>query len=245
MYADQRILAIIPARGGSSRVPRKNLHPLAGKPLLVYAIEAAARVPEIDLCAVSTDDPDIAATARAHGARVIDRPAELSTAEARTEPALLHALDALQDGDDDAFDVLALLEPTSPLRRPATISRCIRRLIDDGGQSLLTVSRSHANPGRVDNGMFRPLFPDAPRRRQDREALYIEAGVVYVCRVPFLRATGSLVAADWLAEPVSADEAIDINEPGDFVAAETFLKQASLKQAGLKQAGLKQAGTDT
>ncbi len=205
-------------------MPRKNLYLLAGKPLLVYAIEAAAQVPEVDFCAVSTDDPDIAATAREHGVRVIDRPAELSTAEAPTESALLHALEVLQNEGDAAFDVLAVLEPTSPLRRPATVSQCIRRLIDEGGQSLLTVSRTHAYLGRVNNGMFRPVFPDAPRRRQDREPLYAEAGVAYVCRIPFLCATRSLVAKEWLAEPVSANEAIDINEPSDFVAAEILLK---------------------
>jgi len=232
MYAEQRIVAIVPARGGSGRVPRKNVRPLAGKPLLAYAIEAADAVPEIDVCAVSTDDAEIASVARAHGARVIDRPAALAADDARTEPALLHALDALAAAGEAAFDVLVLLEPTSPLRRPETVSRCVRRLIDEGGESLMTVCRAHANLGGVHDGKFDPLFPNAPRRRQEREPLYAEVGVAYVCRVPFLRATGSLVTADWLAEPVSAEEAVDINEPLDFITAETVLGNMENTETG-------------
>lgn len=226
MYRGRRILAIVPARGGSNRIPRKNVRPLAGVPLVARAIEAAAQAEEIDLCVVSTDDAETAAIARRRSARVIERPAALATAEARTEPALVHALDTLESEGVAPFDVMVLLEPTSPLRRPETVSACIRRLIDADASSLMTVHEITANLGRVRGGIFRPLVPEAPRRRQEREPFYAEVGVAYVCRVAYLRATGSLLADDWLAEVVSAREAIDINEPEDFTIAEALFQEA-------------------
>jgi CMP-N-acetylneuraminic acid synthetase len=192
--------------------------------MLAYTIEAAAEIPEIDLCVVSTDDPEIASAASAYGARVILRPASLATTEARVEGAVLYTIDALEE-EGASFDVLTLLEPTSPLRRASTVSRCIRRLIDSDGDSLLTVRPIHDNLGRLQNGLFHPLFPDAPRRQQERETLYVEAGVAYVCRIPWLRKTRSFAAADWLAEPVSEEESLDINEPLDLLVAETMINQ--------------------
>jgi len=229
MYADQTVVAIVPARGGSTRVPRKNIRLIAGKPLIAHTLDVIARVPEIDFCIVSTDDPEIAAIGRSRGAQIVDRPANLSTSEARVEPALLHALDTVRAQHGRTFDVLALLEPTSPLRRPETVSRCIRRLIDGGGESLLTARRTRDNLGRMEDGKFRPLFPNQPRRQQEREPLYIEAGVVYACRIDKLRASGTVASDNWLVEPVSDEEAVDINEEIDFLIAQTLLSQREAK----------------
>ncbi|MEX2643531.1 MAG: acylneuraminate cytidylyltransferase family protein [Acetobacterales bacterium] len=223
MYRGRRILAVVPARGGSVSVPRKNVRDVGGAPLLVHTLLQAAQVPEIDLTVVSTDDAEIKAVAQGAGARVIDRPAELATAEARTEPALLHALDALALAGEPAFDVLLCLEPTSPLRRPDTVAAAIRLLVDRDGPSLMTVIENRSNIGRIEDDVFRPLFPGLARRRQDRAPLYVESGTVYACRVDHLRAEGTLVAAEWLALPVPEDEAVDINSETDLAIAEALL----------------------
>lgn len=223
MGALPRVLAVIPARGGSKGVPRKNIRPLAGRPLIEWTIEQARSVPELTLTVVSTDDAEIAEIARAAGIRVIDRPAELATSEAPTEGALLHALDTLEAEGEAPFDMVAILEPTSPLRRPETISTCIRTLAASTKPSLMTVVETRANIGLVEDGCFRTIVPNAPRRRQLRQPFYIESSTVYVCRVDHLRRTGWIVDEDWLAVPVSDQEAVDINEELDFVIAESLM----------------------
>lgn len=223
MIGGQRILSVVPARGGSVSVPRKNIRLLGGLPLLVHTLRHAAAVPEIDLTVVSTDDAEIKKVAEEAGARVIDRPAELATAEARTEPALLHALDVLEAAGEPPFDLIAVMEPTAPLRRPETVAAALQMLASRTEPSLMTVIESRANVGRMEDGVFRPLFPELPRRRQERAPLYVESGTVYACRIDHLRAAGTLVADDWLALPVPEDEAVDINSEIDFAIAEAML----------------------
>jgi CMP-N,N'-diacetyllegionaminic acid synthase len=222
MYRDKSFLAVIPARGGSVGVPRKNVRPLGGRPLLAWTIEVARQVPELDLVVVSTDDAEIAAVANGLGTRVIDRPAELATATARTEAALSHALDTL--APERSFDFVVTLEPTAPFRRPATVSQCIRAIVDRGASSALTVRETRASLGRLVEGYFRRLDPKAARRRQDRDPLYIETSTVYVTAVEHLRQTGSVVADDWLAVEIHEREAFDINTPSDFAMAEALLR---------------------
>lgn len=222
MLADKRFLAVVPARGGSKSVPRKNVRPLAGRPLLHYTLDQIGGVPEIDRAVVSTDDAEIAKVARAGGGEVLDRPAELATDSAPTEWALLHALDTLEAAGD-AFDYVMVLEPTSPFRTPETIRRCMMRIAESDAPSLMTVIETRANLGTVDNGKFRPLVPGAPRRRQERAPFYVESSTVYIARVDFLRETGSLVAENWAAEIVPEGEAIDINTPQDFLVAEALM----------------------
>jgi N-acylneuraminate cytidylyltransferase len=143
----------------------------------------------------------------------------LATADASTEVAVLHALDTLEAGGQ-AFDIVVVLEPTSPFRSARTVRASVDALIAGDGESLLAVKETREVIGRLDDGVFRPLVPDEPRRRQDRKPKYVEASTVYVARVEHLRATGSLVADDWLAYVVPEREAIDINTADDFAYAE-------------------------
>jgi CMP-N-acetylneuraminic acid synthetase len=221
MIGGARFLAVVPARGGSKSVPRKNIRPLAGRPLLVHTLDQAAAVPALDRVVVSTDDDEIAAVTERHGGQVVRRPAALATDSAPTEGALLHALDTLEAAGD-RFDYVVVLEPTSPFRRPRTIAACMEQIVARDGRSLMTVIETRANIGRLDNGVFRPLVPGAPRRRQDRQAFHVESSTVYIARVDFLRATGSLVCDDWLAVVVEESEAVDINSRHDFALAEAI-----------------------
>ncbi|MBI1208063.1 MAG: NTP transferase domain-containing protein [Azospirillum sp.] len=227
MLLGKRFLAVIPARGGSKRVPRKNIRPLAGKPLLVWTLEQAQAVGELDRVVVSTDDDEIAGLTRAHGGEVVIRPAALANDTARTEEALLHALDHLRQTDGAIFDYIMVLEPTSPLRRPETIRQCMTTIVERQGTSLLTVLETRASLGRLDQGCFRRLDPGAPRRSQDRVPYYLESSTVYVATVDHLVATGSLVAAEWLAVAVDDAEGHDINSEFDFKLAEVLLRDRS------------------
>lgn len=225
MIHDQRVLAVIPARGGSKGIPRKNIRPLAGHPLLAHTIRQAQAVPELDWTVVSTDDEEIAAIAGRYGATVVRRPAELAVDSAPTEWALIHALDHLAETGKGDFDFVVVLEPTSPLRRPQTISACIQRLVSSPAMSLLTVVATKKNIGLIEGGYFRPLVPGQPRRRQDRQPLFVESSTVYVCRVDHLRKTHWLVADDWVAFEVDETEATDINDMTDFLVAEALMKR--------------------
>ena len=126
------ILGIIPARGGSKAIPRKNIKMIAGKPLIVWTIESAKRSRLLDLFVVSTDDPEIADISKRSGADVIERPAGLATDEAATLSVLKQVLSVT-----DA-DITVLLQPTSPVKDRDLIDRCIKRFQETGADNLAT-----------------------------------------------------------------------------------------------------------
>lgn len=224
MYAGKRFVAIVPARGGSKAVPRKNVRLLGGRPLLAYTVDQAHAVPEIDLTVVSTEDSEIRRTALDLGAQVISRPPALAKDDSPTEPALLHALDILAEDFDFVPDYVVVLEPTSPFRRPETIYNCMVTIVERRAESLLTVRESRENIGALEDGYFRPMHVNAPRRRQDRTPLFIESSTVYVCDVGYLRAAEKLIAENWAAYVVPELEAIDINTLEDFALAECLMR---------------------
>ena len=128
MFADQRVLGLIPARGGSKGLPGKNLAPLHGRPLIAWTIAAARSSGFVDDVVVTTDDEDVARVALAEGARVpFRRPARLATDEASMNDVIAHALDELsREGDE--YRWLLLLQPTAPLRTVAHIDEAFKRL---------------------------------------------------------------------------------------------------------------------
>lgn len=220
------ILAVIPARGGSKSIPLKNIRPLHGTPLLAFTIQAAGRSTYLDRCVVSTDHPEIAKVAREYGAEVIERPAELATDEAPTEGALLQVVDVLgRQGYRPEYVVT--LEPTSPFRTTTLIDRCIATAMEQQDvDCVLTVTETRKCYGRLQDGRFEYLFPDQPRRRQERRPLYEESSTVYVTRTDVLERDRSVLGRTRVGVVVEdLREAIDINEPLDFIVAEAVLKQ--------------------
>jgi YrbI family 3-deoxy-D-manno-octulosonate 8-phosphate phosphatase len=175
------VVAIIPARGGSKQVPRKNVLPVGGVPLVQRAVATALASQLVDRVIVSTDDAEIAGLARAAGARVVDRPAALSGDSASSEAALLHALDALAD---DA-EVVVFLQATSPFIDGAALDRAIERVSsgrEDVGFSAIETFAflwQQSPTGAVGVNHDHRSRP----RRQDRDAHYQETGAFYVMDV--------------------------------------------------------------
>ena len=219
-----KVLAVVPARGGSKGIPLKNIRSLDGKPLITYTIEEARRSRHVDRVVVSTDSDEIAAVARACGAEVIMRPPALATDAAPTELALIHALDTLKAADGYDPDAVMTLEPTSPLRTSRLIDRCVETLASQNADSVLTVTETRECFGRIVNGRFDYLIQNQARRRQDRAPLYRESSTVYLTRVKTLRDRQSVLGERLYPVVVDPEEAIDINSPLDFAVAEAVMR---------------------
>ncbi|MEV5498790.1 N-acetylneuraminate synthase family protein [Nonomuraea fuscirosea] len=206
-----RVLAVVPARGGSAGVPLKNLALVGGVPLVTRAVRACRRAELIDEVVVSTDHDGIAETAREAGAQVVERPAELSGATASSESALLHALDAL--GEDP--EVVVLVQCTSAFIDPADLSAAVRKVLDGEADSVVSGLPTHeflwtAGGAGVNHD------PAVRPRRQDREPEFRENGAFYVMRTAGLREHGHRFFGAVAVQPVPARHAIEIDDPEDL-----------------------------
>jgi N-acylneuraminate cytidylyltransferase len=236
------VVAVIPARGGSKRIPLKNLAPLGGAPLLAHTVVAAVDSARLSAVYVSTDDSRIAAVARAAGALVIDRPASLAADTTATEPVLLHALRVIE-AERGPVDALCLLQCTSPLRTAATIDLAIDKLERTGCDSVLTVTR---DPqlfwfGTLVGDRFQPGYDPARRpRTQQIPAGHREDGAVYVTRRALLVEQEVRIGGDVRAVVQSPLESIDIDTPDDLRLAEALLRSGRRRTAS-RRAGSRAA----
>jgi len=225
------IVAVIPARGGSTRIPHKNLALLGGEPLVVHTIRAALAVPALDRVVVSTDDDAIVAVAVAAGAEVVRRPAELCTSTAPTEPVLQHAVQELEQREGRAVTLLVLLQPTSPLRGGDRIEQAIAMMREQGADSVVSVveDRHYWFLGTVDEGgAFRPGYdPGARPRTQDIPPRYSENGAVYVMTRAQIMDRGCRMGGKLLALVMGGDESVDVDEPADLAVCEALLRVRS------------------
>lgn len=185
-----KIVAIIPARGGSKGIPGKNIRMVAGKPLLVWSIEHARQCVLISRVIVSTDSEEIAGVARLHGAEVIMRPAELSGDTASSESGLLHALDFLRTHEGYEPDLVVFLQATSPIREPDDIWRAIGTLRSEHSDSLFSACRVEGFVWRMGEDQVPRSFTydhlNRPRRQDAPEDL-LENGSIYVFKPWVLR----------------------------------------------------------
>jgi CMP-N,N'-diacetyllegionaminic acid synthase len=218
------VLAIVPARAGSKGVPGKNIHPLAGQPLLAYSIVAGLRCAAIDRVLLSTDSEQLAAVGKAYGAEVpFLRPADLATDSAADIGYVRHALDWLSREEGWRPDLVVQLRPTTPLRDPEVIAAAIRALQADPEATALRSAHQLAEPPQkmlqiVDN-RFAGFFPDDPRPeyfnlpRQSFPAAYQPNGYVDICRAALVEEMNQLYGAailpfvtEWSAEIDSAED---------------------------------------
>lgn len=221
----QFTLAVIPARGGSKGIPKKNIKNLGGKPLIQYTIEQALAATCIDKVVVSTDSDEIASVCRkVSSVEVIMRPKELASDTAKTEQALIHACDYLKESLGIIVDVVVTLEPTSPFRTSSSIDKCISTFFRYNEDSVVTVVPYTDVLGRIVEDRYVHLIPNQPRRRQEREVLYKESSTIYCTSLRSLKEHNSVLGSSSIPVIISAEESFDINEPLDFDLAEALVK---------------------
>lgn len=225
-----KYLVVIPARGGSKGIPMKNIYPLNGKPLLTYSLEMIRKVDFDGDVAVSTDSEAIKEVALSvPGIEVVDRPADISGDKASTESALVHALEVMEKRKNCIYDAVVTLQATSPLREPQTVKACFLRYEEDREKydALLTLTETRTDYWiKEGESHYRRLYPDAPRRRQDREPIYIENSAVYITDKKSLTETNSVLGHHVNGYVIPEREGVDINEKIDILVAEELLRQA-------------------
>lgn len=224
------VLGLVPARSGSKGVPGKNTRLLAGRPLLDYAARAARDSGVLHRVVLSTDSEDIAACGQGVGLEVpFMRPAALAQDDTPMLPVIEHALDALR-GQGWEPEMVVLLQPTSPLRKPAHVRAAVEQLQQTGADSVVSVVALplHLSPDyimRVEDGRLHPFLPEGARvtRRQDARPAYVRDGTVYAFRTTTLRRFGSIYGEDCRPLVVDAAESLSIDTAADWAAAERAL----------------------
>jgi CMP-N-acetylneuraminic acid synthetase len=230
MRSATHVLGIVPARAGSKGVPGKNVRVLAGRPLIDYTAQAARESGVLDRVVLSTDSAEIADVGQRCGLEVpFLRPAALAADDTPMLPVIQHTLDTLAASGWTA-DVIVLLQPTSPLRRPAHIRDVVTRLRSSEADSVVTVVEvpRHLSPDyvmRIDGGLLKPFLPEGERltRRQDARPAYSREGTAY----GFWRATverfGNIYGDRCEPLVIAAADSLSIDTPADWAEAERRL----------------------
>jgi CMP-N,N'-diacetyllegionaminic acid synthase len=226
-----RVLGVIPARGGSKGVPRKNIRPLCGKPLLAWTAEAALAASCLDRVVLSTEDEEIAEVGRGLGLEVpFMRPAELAEDTTPTLPVLQHVLRSLEDRGD-TYDAVCLLQPTHPLRPSAWIDGCVALFEASDADSVFTTVAVPVeyNPhwlylARPDGTLYVSTGVDAPiPRRQDLPAAFRREGSVYVTLTTVILEQNSLYGSRTFGHPVPSEFSVNIDTPTDLARAQELM----------------------
>jgi CMP-N-acetylneuraminic acid synthetase len=224
------VLGLVPARGGSKGVPGKNVRPLAGHTLLEYTARAARESSVLDRVILSTDSPEIADAGRRAGLEVpFMRPVALAADDTPMVPVIQHAL-AETARSGWLPDIIVLLQPTSPLRRPDHIRDAVTLLRETKADSVVTVVEvpRHLSPDyvmRIDDGRLKPFLADGVRvtRRQDARPAYSRDGTVYAFRRATLETFGGIYGDDCRPLLIDSRESLNIDSPSDWDEAERRL----------------------
>ncbi|WP_370000561.1 cytidylyltransferase domain-containing protein [Winogradskyella sp.] len=215
-----KTIAIIPARGGSKRLPNKNVKPICGIPLLAYSIKyALSNSHIIDEVYVSSDSKNIKIIAQQYGAKIIHRPESLSGDSEPTVTALKHVLDTIED-----VDTVILLQPTNPLRPKSLLKDAFNVFKTDTRKSLFTVSIDNKKLGKIIGGKYQPLNYKIGQRSQDLEPLYFENGLLYITEAELIK---EKIIFNETSIPFIVNHkfaTIDIDTQDDFDYAEYILK---------------------
>jgi CMP-N-acetylneuraminic acid synthetase len=220
-----KILALIPARGGSKGIPRKNIKPLVGKPLIAWTITEALKSCYLDEVVVSTEDAEIADVAKQWGASLpFMRPAELAQDDTPGAAPAIHALQVLP-----GYDVVLLLQPTSPLRTTADIDAFIEKAMEEKPQSMTSVYPTPKNPYWMytlgDSARLQPIMgAQTIHRRQDMPTIYAANGALYWAEKNWLAANNTFVTSETTGYVMPAERSIDLDSPVDWQLAELLLQ---------------------
>lgn len=231
MYKNKKIIAIIPARGGSKGIPNKNIVDLCGKPLIQYSIDAAQNSKYIDKVIVSTDSEKIAEVSRKCGANVpFLRPESISGDVARSSDVVIHGIDFLKENYGDEYDYVILLQPTSPLRTAKHIDKAIELCINSDSSSLVSVKEVNENPiimRTIENNKLNEVlkFDGDNLRRQDLPKFYIFNGAIYITTVDFIKDNMVFVDDNTLPFIMEEQVSIDIDNMIDLKVVEYIINE--------------------
>ncbi|MDC0446756.1 acylneuraminate cytidylyltransferase family protein [Gammaproteobacteria bacterium] len=227
----RKVLSIIPARGGSKSLPRKNIIDFAGKPLLAWTIEASLNSKCITKTVVSSDDNEILNTSLEYGSEVIKRPSILATDTATSESVVEHVLDCLES-KGEKFDIVILLQPTSPLRSSEDIDGAFNMMLDPGVTSVISVFE-------IDNKILKSLVENQDgflqgisnnkspfMRRQDLPSVYMPNGAIYISEVETFIKNHSFFSHKTKGFPMLERKSVDIDSLSDLeLASNIFLNE--------------------
>ncbi|PIR92261.1 hypothetical protein COU01_02810 [Candidatus Falkowbacteria bacterium CG10_big_fil_rev_8_21_14_0_10_44_15] len=218
----EKAVAIIIARGGSKSIPRKNILPLNGKPLVAWPIELAKSVDRIDRVIVSTDDTEIMSIAKKYGAEVpFIRPYELANDEAETLPVLQHCVKYLEEVENYKAEIIVLLYPTAPLLKAGRVNEALDLFEKSRCNSVVSVAEDRGHYWINENSKLKRLYPIVTTNRQIAKPCYKEDGAIYFNRYDAIMNVKTIVdenSVEFLL--VNENENIDIDELNDFIKAE-------------------------
>jgi len=233
MYNGKTFLAIIPARGGSKRLPNKNILPLASKPMLLWTVESAMQSKYLDEIILSTDSDGIIKVVENYKIKTIKRPLELASDTAKTIDVVKHVIENI----DKKYDFIVLLQPTSPLRMSKHIDESIERLISLNAYAIISVTEVDHSP------LWCNILPESlsmenfisetikDKRSQDLPKFYRLNGAIYICKTQKLIEENTFfLKKNVYAYIMDKKSSIDIDEELDFKLAEIILKEKFLKR---------------
>ncbi|MGZ7067929.1 MAG: acylneuraminate cytidylyltransferase family protein [Methanobacterium sp.] len=225
---NEKILCIIPARGGSKRLTGKNILDLCGKPLIAWTIEQARASKYLDKIIVSTDDEEIARISREYGAEVpFLRPAQFAEDDSPTIDAIKHAIEFLKN-QGELYDILVLLEPTSPLRKKDDIDKAINIFLKENyrSDSLVSLGKVHLEDPvimkKVDSGLVKP-FIDVNMHQSDFEA-YFPYGVIYLSKIDKLLQNKTFYQEHTVPYLIERWQNYEVDDIYDFICIESIMK---------------------
>ena len=231
MNKNKTFLAIIPARGGSKRLPRKNVLDLCGKPLIAWSIEAGLKSKYIDKLIVTSDDEDILSISEKYGSDIIKRPEELSNDTATTFDALKHTIDNLEK-----YDYIVLLQPTSPLRNEKHLDEAIELLEEKNADAIVSVCEMDHSPlwsnTLPKDGSMKSFLKEGVlnKRSQDLDKYFRLNGAIYICKMDkFLNNKGFFLKENIYAYLMNKEDSPDIDDEFDFLMTEYIMKYKNIK----------------
>lgn len=228
---DKNILVIIPARGGSKGIPRKNIKELNGKPLIAYTIEEAKKSQYIDRIVISTEDEEIAAVSKKFGAEIpYLRPKELAQDNSPTVDCVIHMLNWLQQNEEYVPDYICLLQCTSPLRTFKDIDGTIEKMINTGMDGAVSICEAEINPywtNIFDGNKLKNFIDEGKKiiRRQDLPKIYNINGSIYVIKIEPLLRKKTFEVENITGYIMNNENSIDIDNEIDFKFAELLIKE--------------------
>jgi len=227
---EKEIIAIIPAKGQSKGVPRKNIRLLLGKPLIWYSIQAAKSVKNIKRVFVSTEDKEIAEISKKFGAEIIKRPIEYAKDESPTNDVISHILDTLNEREKYEPSTIVLLQPTSPLRESKNIKEALELFQTNKCGSVISICEV-LHPIQwtfeiVDNGFLKPAFNEKylGMRRQELTKYYLPNGAIFITSLSNFREKNSFYCHPIMPYIMPPEISVDLDTELDFIIAESLLK---------------------